>query len=61
MKKRQITRFEAEDLIKKMEVLYSEIQCKQKEMQILFRLSNSKQFFVIYNLSSHNKSYYIVE
>ncbi len=58
---KQITRIEAEDLVKKIGVLYSEIQHKPKEMQILFRLSNKKNIFMTYNVNDHIKNYFIVE
>jgi len=61
MNKKEISRIEAENLIKKIGVLHSEVQYKHKEMQILFRLSNQQNFFMIYNFNDHHKSYYIFE
>ncbi len=61
MNKKQISRIEAEDLIRKMGVLHSEVQYKHKEMQIIFRLSNRQDFFMTYNFNNHHKNYYIVE
>ena len=61
MNKKQITRIEAENLVKKIGVLNSEIQHKAKEMQILFRLSNKQNIFMTYSLNDHIKNYFIVE
>lgn len=59
--KKQISRIEAEDLISRIGVLNSKIQYKQKEMHILFRLTNQQNFFMTYNLNTHSKNYFVVE
>lgn len=61
MNKKQISRIEAENLISRIGVLHSKIQYKQKEMHILFRLSNQQNFFMTYDLNNHNKNYFIIE
>lgn len=58
---RQITRREAEILFLTAKVISSYIEQDKKEMRILMKLSDNRDFIVKYNTHDHIKSYFLQE
>lgn len=58
---KQITRHEAEALFRKSQVVSTNIEHNQEEMQILLTLSNDRAFLVKYDLHDHEKRYFLAD